>query len=70
MEDFDAYVATIESYGGTIGYEGQIKKELIASAKDPENPKEQGIKDVKLKVKNGVLACMFISVTNNEDMET
>ena len=66
-EDFDAYVAIIESDGGTIGYkEGQIEKELRASAKDPENPTEQEIKDANLKEKNGILACMFISGTNKE----
>ena len=35
-EDFDAYVATIESYSGSIGYEeGQIKAEIKKSTEDP-----------------------------------
>ena len=65
--DFDAYVATIESYGGTIVYEeGQVEEELKASAKDPENSTEKEIKDAKLMVKNGMLACMFISGVKKE----
>ena len=67
-EDFDAYVARIESYGGSIGYkegykEGLIEEKLRVSAKDPENPIEQKIKYAKIKVKN---ACMFISGAKKE----
>ena len=69
-EDFDAYVVTFENYGGTAGYkEGPIEEELKASAKVPEKPTEQEIKDAKLMVKNGMLACMFISEANKERYE-
>ena len=66
-EDFEAYVATIESYGGSIGVEeGLIEEELKASALDPNNPTAEELKDEKMVVKNGMLVSMFISGANNE----
>ena len=44
-EDFEAYVATVESYGGSIGYEeGQIQEELKSSAVDENNMMDQEVK--------------------------
>ena len=42
---FETYVATIESYGGSIGYEeGQIQEELKSSAVDENNMMDQEVK--------------------------
>ena len=67
QEDFDAYVATIKSYGGSVKYkEWQIKAELKRSATDPKKPMHNEIKDAKLPVKKGMSVKMFIGGTNNE----
>ena len=65
--DFDAYVATIESYGGTIGYEeGQIEAEIKKSAEDPNNLTDDEVKDARLVVGNGMLVANFVGGANNE----
>ena len=67
QEDFDAYVITIKSYGGTMEYKGgQVEEELRNLTKDTENFTEQDIKNAKLVVKNGMLTCLFISGANKE----
>ena len=66
-EYFEAYVATIESYGGSIGYEeGQIQEELKRNAVDEINPIDKELKDAKLVVKNGMLVSMFTTGANND----
>ena len=66
-EDFNFCTATIESYGGTIGYEEeQIEEELKNLSKDPENSTEQETKDAKLVVKKVMVVCMFISRENKK----
>ena len=66
-KDFKAYVAAIESYGGSLEYEeGQIHEELKRNAVDESNPMDQELKDAKLVVKNGMFVSMFISGANND----